>query len=172
MWQFLLARAKEPSSYAGFAMVLTALGIHYSDAEFSTVVNVLVALAGAIAVFVPEGKAGTSVNLLLVTALLGAVLTACSASSASSGLAEASAVATDVEAAVGAACNEEPAAEVAATPIAGSSVVKSLEAYANAVCANPSGPQVDASTAVWIGQIQGAIKSLATTAPSPAANQQ
>ena len=51
---FLLARAKEPSSYAGLAMVLSAAGIHFSDLQFNAIVNLLIALAGAVAIFVPE----------------------------------------------------------------------------------------------------------------------
>jgi len=161
MWQFLLARAKEPSSYAGIAMLLTAAGIHFSQLQFNAVVNLLVAAAGAIAVFVPESKAAKSVGILAVVTAAGLVLAACSA--ASRDLAVASAAAGDLVTAVAAACREEPAIESLATDLVGApnATLTALEAYANAVCANPAGPQADPSTAVWIGQIQGAIKALA-----------
>jgi len=169
MLQYLLARAKEPSSYAGLAMLLTAAGIHFSAAEFSAVVNVLVAIAGAVAVFVPESKAAKSVMVLMVIGATAMSLAACSAVTAAHDLKTASTIAGDIGTALAAACREEPAVEAAAQGIVGnaSADATSLEGYANAVCANPAGPTVDASTAVWIGQIQGAIKSLAAAKPGP-----
>jgi len=54
--QFLLARAKEPSSYAGLATLLTAAGIHYSTDLFNAAVAVAVAVAGLVAILLPEKK--------------------------------------------------------------------------------------------------------------------
>ncbi|HUK06646.1 MAG TPA: hypothetical protein VLX09_02155 [Stellaceae bacterium] len=78
MLQYLLARAKEPSSYAGIAMLLTAAGIHLSDIQFNAIVNVLVAVAGAVAIFVPEAAAQGGVKLLAIIVGSGLlVLTGC-----------------------------------------------------------------------------------------------
>src|SRR5690348_17293418 len=57
MLQFILDRAKEPSTYAGIATLLTAAGIHYSTDVFNAAVAVVVAVAGLVAVLLPEKKA-------------------------------------------------------------------------------------------------------------------
>jgi NO-binding membrane sensor protein with MHYT domain len=57
MLQFILDRAKEPSTYAGLAALLTAAGIHYSTDVFNAGVAVAVAAAGLVAVLLPERKA-------------------------------------------------------------------------------------------------------------------
>jgi len=57
MLQFILDRAKEPSTYAGVATLLTAAGIHYSSDIFNAAVAVAVAVAGLVAVLLPEKKA-------------------------------------------------------------------------------------------------------------------
>jgi hypothetical protein len=58
MLKFILDRAKEPSTYAGLATVLTAAGVHYSSELFSAAVTVAVAVAGLVAVLLPESKGG------------------------------------------------------------------------------------------------------------------
>jgi NO-binding membrane sensor protein with MHYT domain len=60
MIQFLIARLREPSTYAGLAAVLTAAGITYSPDLLDAAVTVAAALAGLAAVLVPESKAGAS----------------------------------------------------------------------------------------------------------------
>jgi len=57
MLQFILDRAKEPSTYAGLATLLTAAGIHYTSDLFSAAVALAVAVAGLVAVLLPEQKA-------------------------------------------------------------------------------------------------------------------
>jgi len=57
MLQFVLDRAKEPSTYAGVATLLTAAGIHYTTDIFNAAVAVAVAVAGLVAVLLPEKKA-------------------------------------------------------------------------------------------------------------------
>jgi hypothetical protein len=57
MFQFILDRAKEPSTYAGLATLLTAAGIHYTSDVFNAAVALAVAVAGLIAVLLPEQKA-------------------------------------------------------------------------------------------------------------------
>lgn len=57
MLQFILARAKEPSTYAGVATLLTAAGVSFSPDLFNAAVAVAVALAGLAAVLLPEKKA-------------------------------------------------------------------------------------------------------------------
>ncbi len=57
MLQFILDRAKEPSTYAGIATLLTAAGIHYTSDLFNAAVALAVAVAGLVAVLLPEQKA-------------------------------------------------------------------------------------------------------------------
>jgi hypothetical protein len=57
MLQFVLGRAKEPSTYAGLATLLTAAGIHYTSDVFNAAVALAVAVAGLVAVLLPEQKA-------------------------------------------------------------------------------------------------------------------
>ncbi|MGH6988825.1 MAG: hypothetical protein ACREFD_17355 [Stellaceae bacterium] len=54
MLQYLLARAKEPSSYAGFATLFGMLGISVTPAEWQAIVAILTAGAGLIAILLPE----------------------------------------------------------------------------------------------------------------------
>ncbi len=54
MLQFLLQRAKEPSSYAGIATLLTAAGISFPAELFNAGVAVSVAVAGLVAMLLPE----------------------------------------------------------------------------------------------------------------------
>jgi len=56
MLQFILDRAKEPSTYAGLATLLTATGIHYTTDLFNAAVALAVAVAGLVAVLLPEQK--------------------------------------------------------------------------------------------------------------------
>jgi len=51
---FLLARLKEPSSYAGLATLAAAAGLNLAGSQLDAITTVLVALAGLAAVFVPE----------------------------------------------------------------------------------------------------------------------
>jgi hypothetical protein len=57
MLQFILDRAKEPSTYAGVATLLTAAGVPFSTDLFNAAVAVAVAIAGLVAVLLPEKKA-------------------------------------------------------------------------------------------------------------------
>ena len=54
--RFVLARLKEPSSYAGLGAVVAAIGLHLSATQLDSVISILVAAAGAAAVFLPEQK--------------------------------------------------------------------------------------------------------------------
>jgi NO-binding membrane sensor protein with MHYT domain len=58
MIKYLLDRAREPSSYAGIAALLSAAGISYNADLFNAGVAAAVALAGFLAVLVPEGAGG------------------------------------------------------------------------------------------------------------------
>lgn len=61
MWNYLLARAKEPSSYSGLATLLGMAGISIAPAEWQAIVGVLTALAGLLAVVLPElGRDGAA----------------------------------------------------------------------------------------------------------------
>jgi hypothetical protein len=51
---FLVARLKEPSTYAGLGAILAAAGLHPSAAVLGCAVNAAVALAGLAAVLIPE----------------------------------------------------------------------------------------------------------------------
>lgn len=97
---FVLARAKEPSSYAGLAMLLAAGGVHVSTVDFDTIVNAAVALAGVVAIFVPEGKGGSERPRMLAPLLLlaGAAgfISACSSTSVAAGAEKAAATTASV----------------------------------------------------------------------------
>lgn len=60
MLNYLLARAKEPSSYAGLATLLGIAGISIAPSEWQAIVDVLTALAGLLAVVLPELGAGAA----------------------------------------------------------------------------------------------------------------
>jgi hypothetical protein len=51
---FVVDRSKEPSSYAGVAALLTAAGIHVDDSIVQAGIQVIVSIAGLIAVLLPE----------------------------------------------------------------------------------------------------------------------
>jgi hypothetical protein len=53
LW-FIVARLKEPSTYAGLGAVLAAAGIHIDNSILNAAIQVLVSIAGLIAVLVPE----------------------------------------------------------------------------------------------------------------------
>lgn len=52
MLSFILARAKEPSTYAGLAAI--AVGFGLTEAQWLATSGVLAAIAGAVSVFLPE----------------------------------------------------------------------------------------------------------------------
>ncbi|MGH7030000.1 MAG: hypothetical protein ACREE9_00625 [Stellaceae bacterium] len=54
IFDFVLARLKEPSSYAGAGALFAAAGIHVNDAVLQAAIQVLVSLAGLAAVLLPE----------------------------------------------------------------------------------------------------------------------
>lgn len=51
---FLLARLKEPSSYAGVGALFAAAGIQINDAVLQAAIQAVIALAGLVAVLMPE----------------------------------------------------------------------------------------------------------------------
>lgn len=51
---FLLARLKEPSTYAGLGALLAAAGYHIPDATLNAAISVVVAVAGLAAIVIPE----------------------------------------------------------------------------------------------------------------------
>jgi len=55
MLNFILARAKEPSTYAGLGLILAAAGLHFSSGQTNAIVQLLMALAGVVSMFIPEG---------------------------------------------------------------------------------------------------------------------
>ena len=58
MLKYLVDRAREPSSYAGVAALLTAAGIPYSADLFNAAVAAAVALAGVVSIVLPESAGG------------------------------------------------------------------------------------------------------------------
>ncbi len=54
MVKYLLDRAREPSSYAGIAALLSAAGISYNAELFNAAVSAAVAIAALVAVALPE----------------------------------------------------------------------------------------------------------------------
>ena len=53
---YILSRLKEPSTYAGLGLLLSALGLHISDTQVNAIAQGAMAIAGVAAAFVPEGK--------------------------------------------------------------------------------------------------------------------
>ncbi|MGH7044921.1 MAG: hypothetical protein ACREE2_00855 [Stellaceae bacterium] len=51
---FVLARLKEPSSYAGAGALLAAAGVHVNNGVLQAAIQALVAFAGLVAMLLPE----------------------------------------------------------------------------------------------------------------------
>lgn len=51
---YIVNRLKEPSSYAGLAALLGLVGVKLAPEALSAIIAVLTAVAGAVAVFVPD----------------------------------------------------------------------------------------------------------------------
>ena len=51
---YVINRMKEPSTYAGLAALLGVVGLKVAPDQLNALITVLTALAGAIAVFVPD----------------------------------------------------------------------------------------------------------------------
>jgi hypothetical protein len=51
---YIVNRMKEPSTYAGLAALLGVVGLKVAPDQLNALITVLTALAGAIAVFVPD----------------------------------------------------------------------------------------------------------------------
>ncbi len=49
-----IKRLKEPSTWAGIGVLLTLTGLNITPDQWSALVNVGIAVAGALAVFLPE----------------------------------------------------------------------------------------------------------------------
>jgi hypothetical protein len=60
MLSFLLARAKEPSSYAGLATLLGIAGVSIAPDEWQAIVGVLTAAASLLAIVLPEFGASSA----------------------------------------------------------------------------------------------------------------
>lgn len=56
MFSYIVARMKEPSSYAGLSVLLGLFGAHIAPEQSSAIVTLGTAIAGALAVFVPQAK--------------------------------------------------------------------------------------------------------------------
>ena len=57
MLDFLLARGKEPSSWRGFSLFLTAFGIYVEPALYAQITTVGMGVAGLIGMFTADKKA-------------------------------------------------------------------------------------------------------------------
>lgn len=62
MFKWILARLKEPSSWAGIATVAVSLGHPGGAALISTIAEVIVPILGAIAVVLPEKRGAVDVG--------------------------------------------------------------------------------------------------------------
>lgn len=51
---YLVARLKEPSTYAGLGTLLGLVGVNLTQGTLQAISGVLIALAGALAVLVPD----------------------------------------------------------------------------------------------------------------------
>lgn len=54
MKQYILARAKEPSTWRGFILLLTAIGVPIAPAMADAIVSAGLAIAGLIGVVAPD----------------------------------------------------------------------------------------------------------------------
>ncbi|HZT87395.1 MAG TPA: hypothetical protein VFA12_05450 [Stellaceae bacterium] len=178
---FLLARLKEPSSYAGLGMILAAFGVTPSDGTMQAIVQLCVAVAGLAAVLAPESKSGgpptgggsmAPVLALVVAASLalsacGAAGTAAIAGSAVTAAAEAGQLVAATDRVIDKACAEykkgravaDAAASFGLLPQAALAKISAIESYGDAACANqPAGDPV--ATAIWVGELIGDVKTL------------
>lgn len=57
--EFIVARLREPSTYAGLGALLAAAGIHVNDMVVQAFIQVLVSVAGLVAVLMPEKAIST-----------------------------------------------------------------------------------------------------------------
>lgn len=57
---FLLARLKEPSTYAGLGALLAAFGIHLDPGVLQAAIQLVAAVAGLLAVLTPEKGGSTA----------------------------------------------------------------------------------------------------------------
>lgn len=54
---YIIARLREPSTYAGLAALLAAFGVSIAPEKMTAVVSLVTALAGVAAVFLPDRNA-------------------------------------------------------------------------------------------------------------------
>jgi hypothetical protein len=59
LFEFVVARLREPSTYAGLGALLAAAGIHVNDLVVQALIQVLVSVAGLVAVLMPEKAIST-----------------------------------------------------------------------------------------------------------------
>jgi hypothetical protein len=52
--EFIVARLREPSTYAGLGALLAAAGIHVNDLVVQALIQVLISVAGLVAMMMPE----------------------------------------------------------------------------------------------------------------------
>lgn len=60
MLQGLLARLKEPSTFAGVGVILGVFGVKFAPEQLTAVIGVVTAIAAALAIFLPEGTKPTA----------------------------------------------------------------------------------------------------------------
>jgi hypothetical protein len=123
---FLVARLREPSSYAGLGMLLAALGVTPSETMLDAIVQLCVAGAGLVAVLLPEhaqaGGGGANPSSRLPPAALvlfvasSIALGACQAAT-TTGAAGANRLIGEGEAVVTAACAEYGRGKAAADAV-------------------------------------------------------
>ena len=54
--QVLIARLKEPSTWAGLGVILGLFGIHLAPEKLTAIIGVATAVAALLAIFLPERK--------------------------------------------------------------------------------------------------------------------
>jgi len=152
---YLLARFSEPSSYAGFGAVLALLGLHVADPTLASVVQLLTAVCGLLAMALKERGVMTAFLVLMAAT---PVLSACSELDAA-------------KTAITTACSEYHSIKTAADMLVTAGAVSpatadrvvAIESFGNAACAHP--PAGDPlSTAIWLGELAGQIGTLTKAA--------
>lgn len=56
MWEAVLARLKEPSTYAGIAFLLGIIGVNITPEAWGGVLTVAGVVGGVLSIVIPEGK--------------------------------------------------------------------------------------------------------------------
>lgn len=61
MWQYILDRFKEPSTYAGLGVLLTGIGVNIDPALWQEIMGIFMGIGGALAIILKNRITPTTV---------------------------------------------------------------------------------------------------------------